>query len=164
MKKLIKLIILIIPIILISFLKPKAFASTNYNYQVQFDYECYKIENTSSSLISAGNSVSYINIPNNEGDNGELDIVLKGNKNANKNILVKNDYINITEITININIGINNKNFISTSFYSFKALYHLIASLIELIARGIVNLIVNTAIKRVTVSLEINIESKTQPI
>lgn len=103
MKKLIKLIILIIPIILISFLKPKAFASTNYNYQVQFDYECYKIVNTSSSLISAGNSVSYINIPNNEGDNGELDIVLKGNKNANKNILVNNDYINSTEITININ-------------------------------------------------------------
>lgn len=100
MKKIIKIFILLLPLFLINI---DVSAATRYSYNVKFNYECYKKANTSSGLICSGNDVSYINIPNSKGRNGELNIVLKGNKNSYIDYLENNGYINSDEINIIIN-------------------------------------------------------------
>lgn len=83
--------------------KIKIFAADDYIYNVCFDYTCYYVYNTSEKVISSGKNVEEITIVNSKGSPGTLSISLIGNKNCKKTVLSNNDYLNSTEISIDVN-------------------------------------------------------------
>ncbi len=100
MKKMIKFIILLLPIILITIKPQNIYANANNYYAVQFDYECYYSNIIKEKLISSGSNVEIISIPIAEDIYDYFYIDLYGNKDSGFTSLQNYSYINSTEIEI----------------------------------------------------------------
>lgn len=101
MKK--KILFCLITIGLLFFVnKAKLFAADSYVYNVCFDYTCYYVNNTNEKIISSGKNVEEITIVDSKGSPGQLSISLIGNKNCKKTSLSNNDYLNSTDISIDV--------------------------------------------------------------